>query len=388
MTTLFVTGASGLLGGEALARLLAADAEACAYVLVREPARWPAHARAHGIDLARTRAIAGDLTLPDLGLDRWTRARIGAMADVVLHAAADTSFAQPLAAARAVNVEGTRAVLRLAAEARRDVRFVFLSTAFVAGTRTGVIRDDNVDSGGCAFVEAAGRGPVGDAPVTDAAHPASWVNAYEQSKAEAEALVRAYAGAWTILRPSTVVFDAARSRVPQVNAVHRALRMCWHGLAPMLPGTETAPVDLVTSDYVAGAVAALALRRDVAGRTLHLCAGEGALPLGELLALCWREWRRDPEWRRRSIERPALAPLETYRLFERTVREAGDVRLRRVIASLSHFAPQLALPKRFDTSVADALLGTRAPAVRSFWPRMLAALLASSWTTQRVRRAA
>ena len=369
MTTLFVTGASGLLGGAALARILADDAEACAYVLVREPARWPGHARAHGIDLARTRAIAGDLTLPDLGLDRWTRARIGATADVLLHAAADTSFSQPLAAARAVNVEGTRAVLRLAAEARRDVRFVFLSTAFVAGTRTGVIHEGEVD---------------GD----DRSQPGGWVNAYEQSKAEAETLVRAYAGAWTILRPSTVVFDAERCAVPQLNAVHRALRMCWHGLAPMLPGTETTPVDLVTSDYVAGAVAALALRRDVAGRTLHLCAGEGALPLGELLALSWREWRRDPEWRRRSIERPALAPLETYRLFERTVLEAGDARLRRVIASLSHFAPQLALPKRFDTTGTDALLGTRAPAVRSFWPRLLATLLENGWTTQRTRRAA
>src|SRR5690554_190410 len=133
MTTLFVTGASGLLGGEALARILARDPDARAYVLVREPARWPAHARACGIDTDRTRVLAGDITRPDLGLDRRSRAQAAA-ADVVLHAAADTSFSQSLADARRVNVEGTRAVFRFAADARRDARFVFVSTAFVAGT--------------------------------------------------------------------------------------------------------------------------------------------------------------------------------------------------------------------------------------------------------------
>lgn len=388
MTTLFVTGASGLLGGEALACLLAQDPEMHAYVLVREPARWPAHAHACGIDVARTRVLAGDITLPDLGLDRWTRARVAATTDVVLHAAANTSFSQTIEAARRVNVEGTRSVLTLAGQ-MSQARFVFVSTAFVAGTRTGLIREDgDGDDDGDGFIGAERFGRLSDAAPSAGAHASPWVNAYEQSKAEAEALVRAYAGAWTILRPSTVVFDTVRGTVPQVNAVHRALRMCWNGLAPMLPGTETTPVDVVTSDYVADAVAALVPRRDLGGRTIHLCAGDGALPLGELLALCWRVWSRDPEWRRRAIERPALAELDTYQLFERTVLEAGDARFRRVMASLSHFAPQLALPKRFDTANADALLGFRAPAVRDFWPPMLSALLDAGWTTQRTRRAA
>jgi nucleoside-diphosphate-sugar epimerase len=363
MKNLFVTGASGLLGGETLARLMAADPELRAYVLVRDPLRWPAQARARGIDAGRTHVLQGDVTAPDLGLDRWTRARVIATTDAVLHAAADTSFSQPLARARAVNVEGTRALLRLAASARNDVRFVFVSSAFVAGTRTGTILDGDGD----------GRG---------------WVNAYEQSKAEAERLVRAYEGDWMILRPSTVVYDARRGCVPQINAVHRALRMCWHGLAPMLPGTADAPVDFVTSDYVAEAATALMLGPDVTRRTVHLCAGEGALSLGELLALCWRTWSRDEVWRRRSIEPPAFAPLATYRLFERTVREAGDERLRRIVASLSHFAPQLALPKRFDTTSADALLGFRAPAVATYLPRMLDSLLATTWTVRGSRRAA
>jgi hypothetical protein len=47
--------------------------------------------------------------------------------------------------------------------------------------------------------------------------------------------------------------------------------------------------------------------------------------------------------------------------------------------SLSHFAPQLALPKRFDTTLADTALGEAAPLVAAYWTRMLDHLLASNW---------
>jgi 2-alkyl-3-oxoalkanoate reductase len=362
--TLLVTGATGTIGGDALARMLAADPTLRAFVLVRAPERWAGHAAARGIDPLRTEAVRGDLRAPGLGLDRWTRARVLDSVDTVLHAAAATSFSQPLATARATNVEGTWEAVRLAGEARRAVRFGFVSSAFVAGRRTGLICE------------------------RDAAGGAGWVNAYEQSKAEAESIVRSFAGPWTIFRPSTVVYDAARGRIPQYNAIHRALRLCWHGLAPMLPGAAETPVDVVTSDYVAGAIAALLPRRELGGRTLHLCAGVGAMALGELIDRCWRVWQRDDEWRRRALEQPALAHPATYRLFERGVLETGDDRLRRVVSSLSHFAPQLALPKIFETSNADALLGHTAPPVRAYWGALLDALRATGWGTHPFRRAA
>jgi hypothetical protein len=34
---------------------------------------------------------------------------------------------------------------------------------------------------------------------------------------------------------------------------------------------------------------------------------------------------------------------------------------------LSHFVPQLALPKHFDTAAADAALGRAAPPVGGYW---------------------
>ena len=144
----------------------------------------------------------------------------------------------------------------------------------------------------------------------------------------------------------------------------------------MMPGVEGSTIDVVTTTYVAGAISRLALDERVHGRIVQLCAGGGALPLTELLDLTYEKWARDPEWRRRRVARPALAGLSTYALFEQTVADVADATLKRINRALSHFVPQLALPKRFITTIADTLLRAPAPAVREFWPAMLDRLLA------------
>ena len=120
-------------------------------------------------------------------------------------------------------------------------------------------------------------------------------------------------------------------------------------------------------DHVVGCDVA----RDAAGGTYHLCAGAGAIGLGALLDLSHATWSESEAWRRRGTARPALTDLETYRLFERTVEETGDARLRRITRSLSHFVPQLALAKRFETTQADAAVGFAAPAVDAYFHRVL-----------------
>jgi long-chain acyl-CoA synthetase len=237
------------------------------------------------------------------------------------------------------------------------VRVVHVSTAFVAGKRTGVIDETETD---CS---------------------AGWANAYEQSKYEAEALVRTYAADWAIFRPSTIVCDDVDGHVSRMNAVHRALKLYRDGLAAMMPGVRDSTVDVVTTSYVARAITELGLRADLSRKTVHLCAGEGALPLRDLLDISWERWALDPAWRRRGIPRPALTDLRTYALFERSIEEAGDASLRRIVRSLSHFVPQLALPKRFDTTTADTLLGAPAPVVRDYWIPMLDCLSATKWGT-------
>lgn len=353
-TTILVTGATGLLGRAVVGRLLAADARLHVLALARDPRRVARVAAADGWG-ARVIALRGDVTAPGLGLDADARARIAREVSAVLHCAADTAFSHPLDEARAVNTAGTRHLLDLAADWPRAPRFAYVSTAFVAGRMTGDVAERAHDATG------------------------GWVNGYEQSKWEAEALVRAHAADWVVLRPSTIVSDHDGT-VREVNAVHRALRVYHAGLAAMLPWAPGASLEVVPGDWAADAIARLALAPGHAGRTFHLCAGTGALPIEEMLDRTWEVWAAiDPAWRARAIARPALADLATWTLFEEGVRETGNARLARVLAALSHFAPQLALPKRFDTSATLAALGAAAPPVHRWWDRMLRRLLAAGW---------
>ena len=350
--SILITGATGLLGRGVLQRLLAADVGLRAIVLVRDAARWMRDATAR-IVRDRITVVEGDLRSPTLGLTSEAHTMIRRQVTAIVHLAADTTFSNPLSQARATNALGTERLLVLARECASPVRFAYVSTAFVAGRRTGMIAEELADPS------------VG------------WVNAYEQSKWEAEQMVCRHAAEWVILRPSTVVCDDGDGAVSQVNAVHRALRLYRAGLVAMMPGVDRSTIDVVTADFVTDAIARLALRDDAAGRIVHLCAGDEALPLGELLDVTYAYWARDLAWRKRGIARPPLVDLDTYALFERSIEAVGDPSIRRLARSLSHFVPQLALPKIFDTTTAHALLGVDAPPVRDFWPRMLERLFSA-----------
>lgn len=353
---LLVTGATGLVGRGVLRRILRAEPDSRAYVMVRDELTWRANASAtFGSLAARITPVHGDLTVRGLGLDYNVRRRLTREITGVVHAGADICFSRSLSEARLTNTEGTREMLTLARVCGRSRRFVYVSTAYVSGRRCGVIEErDNGSSNG-------------------------WVNAYERSKYDAEAIVRKADFDWVIFRPSTIVCDSRDGSVSQINAVHRALRIYHRGLAAMMPGTPADLLDVVTADYVNDAIAHVAFDPRASKRTVHLCAGKGAITLGELLDSAYELWARDPLWKKKGVERAILTDLETYTLFARSVIETGDQRLASILSSLSHFIPQLALSKRFDTTVADALIGSPAPVVSTYWKQMITHLMANNW---------
>ena len=353
-----VTGATGLLGGEVVRRWARERSMPRIAVLVRDVARWEGAALRLGIERGRVLPILADVAEEGLGIARDVRVRLAHETTAIVHLAADTTFSRPLEQSRRVNRDGTAHLLALAAECARLEHFAFVSTAFVSGRRMGTVPET----------------PAGAADET-----VGWVNAYERSKAEAESLVRAARRDWVILRSSTVACDDASGVVTQRNGVHQALRLFHDGLAAMIPGLPESALDVVPADYVADAIARLALDGRVHGDTIHLCAGAGAMPLDAVLDACRACWSGDAAWLRRGIAIPALADLETWALFTGAVEDTGDPRLRRVTRALSHFLPQLALPKRFETGRADALLGAPAPAVRDYWSRMITHLRDTGW---------
>src|SRR5688572_17648017 len=167
----FVTGATGTIGRALILRLLESSDLEVALLL---------HERGVGQDPAtllrelcsplvstgygeRVRLLTGDITRPNLGLPDERYRELGRTVTHLIHAAATTRFDRPLAEARRINVAGTEEVIRFARRCDRLERFGFLSTAYVAGKRTGTIEEG------------------------ERRHRAGFVNTYERSKYEAEA---------------------------------------------------------------------------------------------------------------------------------------------------------------------------------------------------------
>jgi nucleoside-diphosphate-sugar epimerase len=250
MTTL-LTGATGFVGGELLSRLLARGEDVVAVVRRPEDA---ARLRAAG-----ARPVVRDLTDPRLHLPP---------ADTIVHCAASVSFALPLDEARAINLDGTRAVIHHAA--RHDARLVHVSTAYVAGRRRGVFREAPPDLG------------------------VDFRNTYEQTKAEAELLVHTSGVDAVILRPSIVVGDSRTGRTSAFNVLYGPLRAYARGLVTAIPARRDARVDVVPVDYVADAIAHVATELGAMRGTMHLVAGRQATTVGELVRLAATTLDREP----------------------------------------------------------------------------------------------
>ncbi|MCW3066879.1 MAG: Male sterility domain protein, partial [Solirubrobacterales bacterium] len=147
---LLLTGATGFVGMEVMARVLA-ESDRNVIALVRAEDDAAARRRIDGIlgDLLpgcveryghRVSAVAADLEQPDLGLDARRLDDVAERTEDIIHAGASVSFALPLPESRAINVAGTQRMVALGdrAQARGGLRrFAYISTAYVAGRHRG-----------------------------------------------------------------------------------------------------------------------------------------------------------------------------------------------------------------------------------------------------------
>jgi thioester reductase-like protein len=281
---LLLTGATGFVGMEVLERYLR-----CSDLQIITPLRAAddiaANERLHatlrslfGVRARRyehrVEAVAADLMKPGLGLSRPRQEQIAARVDQIIHSAAAVSFALSIEQSRAINLEGTRRVLELAelAQARGGLeRYAHISTAYVAGTHTGRFHEHEHD------VAQGFRNP------------------YEQSKFEAEQLVRSKPDVpSTIVRPSIIVGDRRSGWTAAFNVLYWPLRAFARGLYPAVPANPSSPVDVVSIDYVADGIYELCRSQLGIGETYHLTAGRHASTVGELVELASRYFKRPP----------------------------------------------------------------------------------------------
>jgi long-chain acyl-CoA synthetase len=361
---LFITGATGFVGMELLARYLERS-ERHVFALVRARDQEEANARLHAAasrvvpDVSRfadrLTAVPGDVTEPGLGLDPQRREELACVIGEIVHCAASVSFSLPLDESRAINVDGSRRVVELAelCERRGGLRRLsYVSTAYVAGDRRGVFGEDDLD---------VGQG---------------FRNAYEQSKFEAERLVRRHMGSLPIqiFRPSIVVGEQESGWTPAFNVIYWPLRAFSRGAYAALPARRSSPVDVVSVSYVADAIYELSRHPWGAGETYTLAAGQGAATVGELLEMSSRYFgRRAPT---------ALPPRAYRRLVHPVLKRRADPKRRAALEGSEVFFPYFDMRVAFDTSRARRrLAGARlAPQpLPEYFDRLLDYAQAADW---------
>jgi long-chain acyl-CoA synthetase len=232
------------------------------------------------------------------------------------------------------NVERTARVLEFARACPKLRKLVHISTTCVCGIQSGEIPEARLPK------------------------PAAFVNAYEQSKWEAEELVLDSSLPVEIVRLSIVAGSEKDGSVRRTGGLHHALFWLWKGLIPMMPGTPDTPLDLISTEYAARVVADCAQSAVESGRVLHACAGGDSPRLDELLehaALVFAA--KSNAWRHRSITPPMIVDADTFALFEQTVEQSGDALFRRVCRDSKSFLPGLLHRRRYANAKGRGLAG-------------------------------
>jgi long-chain acyl-CoA synthetase len=272
---LLLTGGTGFLGMELIARLLEAEDGPDIFLAVR----GDAEARIGEIlgclydeppeAADRLRPLHAELTESGLGLSANDRVLVAREVSRVVHCAASISFTLPLDEARAINVGGTRRVLELARELPALERFVHVSTAYVSGDMLGVFSE--VDVGGAQFR-----------------------NTYEQTKLEAELAVTAADDLPSVVvRPSIVVGESDSGWTSAFNVLYWPLQAFARGVLREVPADPDGVVDMVPVDYVAEVIEHAVFEPGLAGR-IHAVAADQSLSVAELIDLVCSELNRKP----------------------------------------------------------------------------------------------
>lgn len=278
-----VTGATGFVGAAVVLELLTrTDDEILCLVRARpgidSTVRLRQHlaitATHHDLDpsifdeiAGRVHVLEGDITDPQLAELAEVAGPVGA----VWHSAASLKYRDRDAdEIRLHNVEGTRNVVALATAAGAT-EFNHISTAYVAGRRSGVIHEEPV--------------PVG----TDTN------NQYERSKIDAEALVAASPLHHRIFRPSIVIGHSQTRRAQSDVGVYGFLREMQRFVEAtedpsQLPALRIAAhhetgLNLIPVDLVASASVEIALSGSDA-RYFHLTNGHHVLVRDAIPMVC------------------------------------------------------------------------------------------------------
>ncbi|MCK9258264.1 MAG: SDR family oxidoreductase [Azoarcus sp.] len=351
MSIYFLTGASGAVGSAIVPDLLA-NPNTRLRLLLRADSEPHLAQRMEALfrfwklapdspERLRIEAFRGDASKPEFGLPKATYAQLCADTQHIIHCAASVHMNKPLDEARTSALDSTQTILSFAralmkAGALQKVEFI--STVGVGGKRPGILPETWID-------EAR-----------------EFHNTYEQSKAEAEDLVRAAIEnehlPVTVHRPSMVIGNSIDGHIIHFQIFYFICEFLsgrrTFGLYPDFGDTR---LDVVPVDWVAKAIVAASTKPSTAGQIIHLCTGPNASPrLSELRALVRTEFRNH------GLPTPLAIPLprRVFGLLPRIVSPFIPQRRRKALMTLPIYLDYLSGSQGFarpkgNTWASDAL---------------------------------
>jgi NAD(P)-dependent dehydrogenase (short-subunit alcohol dehydrogenase family) len=351
----FVTGATGFIGRNLVARLL--QREGTVYALVRAGSRGRLEElrTAWGADGARVVPIAGDLSQPGLGVSEEDLLTLRGEVDHFFHLAAIYDMAAGAEAQEVANVEGTRHAVELAGAVEAGC-FHQVSSIAAAGLYKGTWTEDM-------FEEAEDLDT----------HP------YFRTKHESERVVREECSRpWRVYRPGIVVGDSRSGEIDKIDGPYymfKLLQQARRVLPAWLPtvGVEGGEINIVPVDFVAAAIDHIAHEPGLDGRAFHLTDPKPKTA-GEVLNLFARAADAPQATLRldSGITEPATSLVRTGLKFfppaKRVAKMAlGEVGIPAGVLSYVNY------PTHFDSTEARAVLagsGIEVPPLESYADRV------------------
>jgi thioester reductase-like protein len=248
---IFITGANGFLGSHIMQQILKNRKDYNLYLLIRKNKFLNAEKRFYvflkyfyGKDysldlLRRIRIIEGDLYEDDLGIRRSDFNALYNKINEIYHCAANIGFRVPLDDARRINVVGTKNILEFSKKLKKLKKINYISTVFIAGEDR-CIFDDNKK------IESLSR---------------CFNNTYEQSKYEAELLIKKYKNAGlsiTIFRPSILAGEYLSGRTTNFQMFYEFLHFFSLELFKNVPLDVNVEHNMIAVDIAAKAIFYLA----------------------------------------------------------------------------------------------------------------------------------
>ena len=259
----FLTGGTGFIGRFLVDKLLARGGTV--YVLVREQSqnkldvlreRW-------GADEKRVKAVVGDLTSPNLGIDAKTMKSLKGNIDHFFHLAAVYDMGADEEAQQATNIDGTRSAVN-AAEAMDAKCFHHVSSIAAAGLFKGTFREDMFE----------------EAEKLD--HP------YLKTKHKSEKVVRESCKIpFRVYRPGMVIGHSETGEMDKVDGPYyffKLIQKIRYALPAWVPtiGIEGGRLNVVPVDFVVNALDHIAHLDGEDGNCFHLVDSD-PYKVGEIL---------------------------------------------------------------------------------------------------------